>query len=451
MVDINVPKVVHDTVDSATREESLSLDAGDLAELANEKGKMKDHLNATLANRAQFDALKRTITQSLENPENKMVAEDPGSRENLQALERDIDNAKAALPEEIKEIPADEEATGFEKMANGVLDPIKKLMAKLGTKGTSALVMALDMLSGGKASFMLTAANYLRRTFVEPGQIRDAIAAKKINVKKTERDSEYIKTLRAQYEAKLLSDPKQNRDIFTFEQFYLAKINELAKVAKGKPNLTYSIADLVNIPSAEQAKVEADATVKNEKEQKEKNAAKKVEDKKDQVKESLEKDPERAYVELFRDALNSKGKQVIDVKDTDKPAGIVQKIIDAFSEKNDVGFHNFGLEINDEGDLEEADGSYVGGIDYNVIDLWQQTLTSNPVTAIKDFLKEDPQVWIKTNKRAAETFQAVRNYFASHNVDQSTPTSGKPAENPVADAKLKQNNATPAPDIMPYT
>jgi hypothetical protein len=427
------PRIITDVIDSAEKRQTLQLGESDLAELADKSDKVKEEMDAKLTSREALQALKQTITTGVTAPENKSVVEDPVSMANLQRLEQQIDVAIATKPEagstEHKVLVAG-------KSVGSILTKLSTSFGNiLGTMGSSTtLFFASIMESFGYKS----AAEWLRG-YAEPGVIRDAMAEKlKKPIDKTPDDAGHAKTLRAQYQAKIDAEKKDPKT-YSFETFVAQKIDELRATERD----SYVLADLTSITSPEAKAVdEAKEKERNDK-KKQEDADKEAKEAADKIKEGLEKDPNLTYVQIFRDALKKTVPTSIDgAVEGETLNDVTQQIIASFRTKGKTAF---GLEL-DGGTLEETRES--GWNDWNVIEGWENTLRSDPVAAIKEFLRIDPEQW-KLNPKAAATFRDVRTYMAEHGIAEDRLTSGKgPATAPAPAPAVAGDSSSTGIGIM---
>lgn len=417
-------------IEKATAAPDAALDAADVTTATTEGREIVE--KAKELAQAERDELRREIEKAA-----RETAGTPEDKQALEALAGEIESIDAP-----KVVEAPEEGVVPDALRNMLPEPLQKLLG-MGESGARGAMKGIGGAFGAVKSstifgiasvfdffdspFMKGIANWLRG-FAEPGAIREAMGKTlKVKVTETPEDKGYTETLRAQYEAKLDADKKDPK-VYSFQTFYTQKITELAKAG---PKETYTLEDLVSIPSAEQRAAEEQKAA----ELAEKAAKREEETAKKEAEKKVKENPTLAYVETFRDALNTVSPNAIAVTPGESLNDIARKVATAFSEENDAGLRNFGLETNSGGDLEEADGDSMFTVDYNLLDLWEDKLLNNPVGAINAFLALDPAKWESTNAIAAQTIQKVREYMAAKGIKPptiGTPAPDAPTESPAA-------------------
>ncbi len=409
------PRIITDVIDSASRQETRTLDSTEFAEIADNSDRVKEEMNAKLLSKEALAALKQTIATGVADENNKMVIEDAVSKQKLDLLGQQIDAAITAMPEtdttQHKILVA---GKSFGSIASKFSTSVTNILGSMGSSTVLFLASILDSTTSFKKW-----AEWLRG-YAEPGVIRDTMAEKlKKPIDKTPDDAGHVRTLRAQYQAKLASDTKIDPKIFSFETFTAQKIDELQKTLKDTEKDSYSLADLTSLKSKEAETVDDAKQKEREAKTKQEEAERKAKEAADKLKEDLEKDPNLTYVQTFRDALKKSVPTSIDAAvEGETLADVTEAIITTFRTK---GKSAFGLEL-DGGTLEETREK--GWNDWNVIDGWEETLRTNPVAAIKEFLRIDPEQW-KSNPKAAATFRDVHTYMAEKGITEGGLTSGK--------------------------
>lgn len=403
------PRIITDVIDSAAKKQTHTLDANDLAEIADKSDRVKLEMDAKLTSKEALAALKQTITTGVADQNNVMVMEDPTSKANLERLEQQIDTAITAMPETDS---AQHKVLVAGKSLGSMLTKFSTSVTNiLGAMGSSTTLFLASIME----SFGYKGAAEWLRSYAEPGVIRDAMAEKlKKPIDKTPDDAGHARTLRAQYQAKVDAEKKDPKT-YSFETFMAQKIDELSETKKD----SYTLADLTSLKSKEAETVEAAKQKEIDDKMKQEEADKAMREKEEKIKEDLEKDPNLTYVKIFRDALKKTVPTSIDgAAEGETLNDVTQQIILSFRTKGKTAF---GLEL-DGGTLEETRED--GWNDWNVIEGWENTLTSDPVAAIKEFLRIDPEEW-KSNPKAAATFRDVRTYMAEHGISEGSLTSGK--------------------------
>lgn len=430
----NTPDIVEDIVDNAAQKQPTTLDVNEFAEVADQNEEVVARAKTKLESREQWEALKATISTERTHADNADVIQDPDSHAKLDELETQIDQAIAiALPE--AELPQSPQRK-LAEMTGKIGDVFRKVSETVGTAlqsmGSGVAGFLISLFEASDSGFMKGIANWIRG-IAEPGMIREAMesALGKGKIRSAPEDRGHAQTLRAQYQAKLAAE-KLAPETYSFETFYTEKISQLPNDKE-----TYTIADLAAIRSPEAAAVaaETEAVIK------EKTANIEHERK-------LAENPERAYVEAFRDALNSIKPNSVPVEEDETIPQIVTKILRAFRDVGDAGYTNFGLEVSG-GDLEEADGSSnpFGGADWDMLDNWEVKMRSNPIGGIRDFLSVDPAAWESTNPTAARTLQDVRAFMEKRGIGPAAITSGNAPEAPPAEP---EKDAPPPVDFTVY-
>ncbi len=412
------PSIVDTVIERAAQKQRTDLDIDEFAQVANDNQELIERAKAMLESKEQWEALKQTMSTEQSDAANQDVVDDVGSNERLQEIEREIDAALSAAPAEASTEYKLKNAVGnIGGMFSKLSETVGNAVESMGSGVAKFLIGIFEMSDSG---FMKGIANWLHG-IADPGMIREAMERTLGDgtIRSTPEDRGHTQTLRAQYEAKLAAE-KLMPETYSFETFYTQKIAELS--ARG-PKEFYTLADLATIPSAEAETVRAEETAKNEED------AIKVETTK-----KMTENPNLAYVEAFRDALNSIAPGTIKVVENETIPQIVQRILNAFSRFNDTGFSNFGLEVHS-GTLEEADHTGMWNVDDNVLVDWEAKLKANPVGAIRDFLSVDPAAWEGENASAARTFADVRAFMEKRGITPTSITSGKAPE--AADEPVK--------------
>lgn len=402
-------------IEKAITSPDAELDAADVATAKTDQAEIIERAKALA--RSEREKLKREIEEA-------HTGAADADKEALQGIMSGIDAINmaefAALGAQRPTVEIPSSIAGFElpAWASQAKDMITNLFGSM----TSGTLFGLATFAEGLG---ITSVSAWIRGFAEPGAIREAMQ-RRLNAKivKTPDDAGHAKTLRAQYQAKLDAD-KKDPAVYGFETFYMQKIEQLSRT----PKASYTLADLTNIESVEKSVTDE----KKAAEIAEETEKKKETDKKNDIQKQLKGSPEerkKAYLETFRDALNSVAPDSVPVTAGDTPQKIAQKIASAFSEHGDTGLNNFGLETNSGGDLEEADGNSWFTVDYNILDLWEDKLLNNPVGAINAFLAIDPSKWESTNPVAAQTIQKVRDYMAAKGITPASIGSAAAADAP---------------------
>lgn len=426
------PSTVDTVIESAAHKQRADLDINEFAEVADQNEELIARAKARLESKEQWEALKQTITTEHTDIDNVDVAEDEGSKQRLQNLEAEIDAAIATAKPEV-EIQASPE-NRLKSAAGKIGDMFRKAADTIGntlsSMGSSATLFLASLFGMSGSAWGKGIERWLRG-FAEPGMIKEAMA-KTLGkeIESTPEDRGYVETLHAQYQAKLAAE-KKDEATYSFETFWRQKIDELSL----HPADTYTLADLVNIPSAEAAAVAVAADVAKEEE------ATKV-----KTAETLRDDPRRAWVEAFRDALNSVTPNAVSTTEGEEWPQIVEHILKAFSKNGNKGHDNFHMEI-DGGVLEESDQRGWFNVDDNVLYGWEAKMRSNPVGAIRDFLSVNPDDWASENSGMAQILTDVRAFMEKRGITATTVTSGKVPEGA---PEPPQPPATPPPvDFAP--
>lgn len=371
-------------IDKVTAAPDAVFDAADVATAKTDAREIVE--KAKLLAQAEREELKREIKQAALE-----VGSTPEDKQSLEALATEIeaiDAPKTVAPPQESAIP--------DALTDMIPEPLQKMlgMGESGARGAMKGIGGVfnSMKSGtifGIASmfeffdspFMKGIANWLRG-FAEPGAIREAMEKTlKAKVEKTPEDKGHTETLRTQYQMKLDAD-KKDAKVYSFETFYVQKIAELAKAGL---KASYTLADLANIPSAEQrAAEEASATELAEK------AAKRVEEeKKKESEKKLKEDPEArktAYVVALAQAINDVADGFITINNTDLTKANRDALVAELHNKlsGERAVSTLGIDI-DGGDLEEADGTN-WFYDPDKATYFESNLKDYPDVAIRDLL-----------------------------------------------------------------
>lgn len=327
-----------------------------------------------------------------------------GSGDTIEKQElQDLADAIDAIPEPAAAIPQpDALEAGIPALNNAAKmgeNFIQKIGSHLESFSSGTLLSVASFFGNFESPFFKSIANYLKG-FAEPRAIRDAMKKKLgVNVEKTSEDSAHLETLRAQYQTKLETESKDAKN-YSFQTFYTQKIEQLA----GTPKASYTLADLANLPSAEEAKSE-----------KEKEQAKEEEKKKDEKKERLNTPELRktAYVIALAQAFNDVIDGFIPLTETDPAKTDLTELTKLVLQKitGEAAISTLGIDV-DGGDLEEADGTN-WFYDTDAITYFEKNLKENPEIAVKDVLHASfssgrskttmPQVQDALRKRIAES------------------------------------------------